>query len=221
MQIHSVLVHPNDQSLNAHLFSTALSHFEKQGHQTTITDVFKSADDIHDFLFRLCYTQSPTTSNSATASNYVKNYSKEFKDRSNFIDTEIQQIKSADLLFVQCPIWIWSLPAMFKSYCECVFFPGEIFLTEKPWDQENFKIHKYMTGKKVLFSLTMGSCQSMAESVVGSVENLIHPIRSMFEFVGYQWIEPHITWGTTDPCDPSENLYISDFQKFLDHTISA
>lgn len=217
MKIHSILVHPNSRSLNADLFSTALKHFNTCCHTTTTLDVFQSSNKINEFLEKLYYTECPKDS---TASTYLKNYNHDFNGRTDFINLEIQRLFDADLLFVQTPIWIWTLPAMFKSYCECIFFPGSTFSLEQPWDDDNFIIDPRMNGKKVLFSLTMGSCQSMTEQVVGSVDNLIHPIKSMFEFVGYEWITPHITWATTNPHVGINNDYVEKFQQFLNRTIT-
>ena len=41
-------------------------------------------------------------------------------------------------------------------------------------------------------------------------------IRSMFEFVGYEWLPHHITWGTTKTWGPCDE-YLTNFESFL-HT---
>jgi putative NADPH-quinone reductase len=71
-----------------------------------------------------------------------------------------------------------------------------------------------MTNKQVMFSFTLGSGKSMTSSVVGSQRALVQPIKSIFEFAGYTWTQPHITWGTTGSREIRQE-YMLAFDKFL------
>jgi hypothetical protein len=53
---------------------------------------------------------------------------------------------------------------------------------------------------------------------MGSVDNMINPIKSVFGFVGYEWVEPHITWGTTESANKHED-YLADFQAHLNKIV--
>jgi putative NADPH-quinone reductase len=121
----------------------------------------------------------------------------ERKALGNFSQVEIAKLKNADILFIQAPLLVWNIPAMLKLYLENVFIANELFQLHEPWSEDNFKIDQWMTGKKVMISLTAGSSHNMTASVAGSIDLLFNPIKSMFEFVGYEWLTPYITYSTT------------------------
>jgi len=149
-------------------------------------------------------------------SDYNYNYAvaKFKKLTSNFVNDEIANLKQADIVYIQSPILVWSLPAMLKLYIENVFIANEMFVIKNPWADTDFEIEKLMKDKRVIFSLTAGSSQSLTNYVIGSTDLLLHPIKSMFEFVGFEWVAPHITWGTTRT-HTKQDQYLEDFQLYL------
>ena len=211
MKVYSILAHPNKPSLNSTLFDLANDHFTQQGHTVKVLDLFPSADKLIDSA-KIIY-HSDAVRDKKHTSTYYHNYVLEQKS-GDFAKDEIKKLKEADLLYIQTPILVWSLPAMLKLYIENVFLFNELFSLIDPWSDDGFYIDRYMTDKKVLFSFTTGSGQAMTKSVMGSTTALIQPVKSMFEFVGYKWIDPHITWGTTRTRDIDE-LYILEFNNFL------
>jgi putative NADPH-quinone reductase len=159
------------------------------------------------------YYNTPNAVDKKQASTYYCNYVLE-KVATEFSSTEIKKLNEADLVYIQTPILVWSLPAMLKMYIENVFLYKQLFTLVDAWSDEKFKVIPHMTGKKVLFSFTLGSGPAMTSYVMGSKRKLIQPIKSMFEFVGYTWCKPHITWGTTSSSELQEE-YIVKFDKFL------
>jgi len=215
MKIYSILVHPNQGSLNLELFDLANRHFKKNGHKVKTFDLYRSTDKLINAATTLTQSDKSIVDRkhmSTYTHNYTMGQYEQLAD--SFAKDEIKKLKEADLLFIQTPIFVWSMPAMLKLYIENVFLYNELFALTDSWSDKNFKIDKFMTNKKILFSITTGSSQGMTKSVLGSTNALTQPIRSMFEFVGYEWLDPYITWGTTksrDICDE----YVLNFDNYL------
>jgi putative NADPH-quinone reductase len=49
---------------------------------------------------------------------------------------------------------------------------------------------------------------------MGSVDNMTAPIKSMCEFVGYEWLPPHLTLGVTETNNRRQD-YLDSFQSHL------
>jgi len=210
MKIYSILAHPNKDSLNGALFDRANQYFADQGHEIKTFDVFQNTDKIIESSNQQYYKTLPNIDKKQSSTYYI-NYGQLITD---FSRTEIDNLKEADLLFIQTPILVWSLPGMLKLYIENVVLINEMFKLIQPDSDRNFEVVPFMQNKTVVFSLTCGSSKGMTTSVVGSEKELIRPIRSMFEFVGYTWMHPHITWGTTGSRELHDE-YLINFNKFL------
>jgi NAD(P)H dehydrogenase (quinone) len=212
MKIYSILAHPNRNSLNGVMFDTANTYFIEQGHDVKTFDIFKNADKILASSNAMYYNKTSTIEQKQ-ASTYYHNYILE-KLNTEFSKLEISNLKEADLLFIQTPILVWSLPAMLKMYIENVFLYDELFTLIDAWSDKDFEVIPHMKNKKVVFSFTLGSGKAMTTSVVGSEKALVQPIKSIFEFAGYTWGKPHITWGTTGSRE-IRGEYLFEFNKFL------
>ena len=214
MKIYSILSHPNQHSLNARMFDLANKHFCRLGHEVDTLDLYRSIEQLSDSA-NIMY-QDVSLVERKYMSPYSYNYAtnSEKNQLGKFAKIEIDKLKNSDVLYIQSPILVWSLPAILKLYIENIFVINELFLLHNPWSDDNFKIDRYMEGKQVMFSLTMGSSQSLTNEVIGNKDLLIHPIKSIFNFVGYEWIDPHITWGTTEINDKRQD-YLDSFQQYL------
>jgi putative NADPH-quinone reductase len=218
MNVYSILAHPNQQSLNARLFDQANKHFVLLGHHVDSVDLYKNLPSILESN-SLAYTNKTPLEERRYSSPLNSNYNKGTLVASEFAKDQVARIKNADLLFIQTPVLVWSLPAILKFYMEMVFLPEQMFTVNRPW-ADDFELTKFMSGKKVFFSFTLGSGQPMTNFVTGNTDNLINPVRSMFEFVGYEWITPHITWGTMESQEKN-NAYFTSFDDTLINTFAA
>jgi NAD(P)H dehydrogenase (quinone) len=225
MKIHSILVHPNQQSLNARLFSLANKHFINSGHSVTELDLFAHVHEINEFAQMMYQTKTPLTDRKYS-SPYYANFNTSMEEKaakgiySEFVLSEIQKLKDADLLYIQTPIWFWAVPAMLKFYIENVFLSYEFFNIQNPWSETEFEIEPLMTGKKVMVSFVLGSSQALSQQVIGGKEGITHSIKTMCEFVGYEWMEPYFTWSTRKSLDKCDE-YFEDFQQFLTEQFPA
>lgn len=213
MRVYSIFVHPNAQSLNARLFNIANKHFDSKGYEVETLDLFQMRNELQASV-DILYNNSVPLSDRKYESSFHHNYD---RISSEFSIREIEKLKRADILYIQTPIMVWMLPAILKLYIESVFLPNGAFIPHDMWS-EDFHIDKLLDGKKVFVSLVMGSGMPCCNYVMGSVDNMLHPIKSVFGFVGYEWIDPHITWGTVKTVDKCDE-YLTDFQNHLDKII--
>lgn len=223
MNVYSILAHPNRQSLNGSLFDHANNYFSSLGY---------NVDTIHlqEHFQQLVESNLATSDENKIPAEYKTyrssmsvNYNQGVAISTEFAKEQIAKLKAADILFIQTPIMVWSLPAILKFYIEMVFVPCQLFLMYLPEDDTNFHITKLMLGKKVFFSFTLGCSQGVTNSVTGSADNLVHPSKSTFEFVGYEWLSPHITWGTMTTSEKlsKKDEYFASFNDTLINTFAA
>ena len=211
MKIYSVLVHPSKQSLNASQFNLANKHFLHQGHEVEILDLYKIHDELLESVRVLERNNVPIRDRKyESAYHYTYNNALQYSD---FSAKEVEKLKNADVLYVQTPIMVWTIPSILKLYIESAFITGGAFTTVTPWS-DDFKLTKLLEGKKVFFSIVTGAGQAYCNHIMGSVENMIHPIKATCEFVGYEWLDPHITWGTTETANKRQD-YLDSFQNHL------
>ena len=212
MKIYSILVHPSRQSLNASQFNLANKHFLQKGYEVEILDLYEIHDELLESVRVLERNIVPIQDRKyESAYHYTYNNALQYSD---FSAKEIEKLKNADILYVQTPIMVWTIPSILKLYIESAFITEGAFTTVTPWS-DDFKLTKLLEGKKVFFSIVMGAGRAYCNCVMGSVENMIHPIKATCEFVGYEWLDPHITWGTTETADKRQD-YLDSFQNHLD-----
>ena len=192
MKVHSILAHPNtNNSLNASLFNLTNDFFKQQNYDVTTLNLFDIADDLAVAAKKM-YGGNPNSSS------YLVNWCSA-NEQGRIVDVvrdEINKLKQADLLYIQTPIWVYSMPAMLKSYIEQVFLFNEFFTIEEPCSETDFKINHLTQNKKVFVSMTTGGSKGMVSHVLNGIENLSNPIKSMFNFVGYEFLEPHVLYST-------------------------
>lgn len=208
-KVYSILAHPNKQSLNASMFGAANQFFVDNGYTVQTCALFDHKRDL-DKAAAALYDKRffPNSKLSNYLTNWVNN--KKLGLTTNFVRGEIEKIKDSDILFIQTPIWVYALPAMLKSYIEQVFLFGEFFNLYDTHLDTGFRIENLIHDKTVIFSITCGGSRRMVEHVMGSVENLTNPIKSQFEFIGFNFATPHITWATT-----KTDAYCEEYQANL------
>ena len=214
MNIYSILAHPNQTSLNGTLFGRANQFFKDHGHKVKTIELSSKDYEMNESASALYQTNVPE-SVKGYMSDYNYNYAtlKQKKLVSPFAKAEINKFKDADVIYIQTPMLVWTIPAMLKFYIENIFVANELFTAVEPWS-DDFEVVPYLTGKKVMFSVTMGSGKAMTNYIIGSAEQLMHPYKSMFGFVGVEWIEPHITWGTMQTAN-KHDAYLEQFDSYL------
>lgn len=109
------------------------------------------------------------------------------------VKDHLDRLLAADLLVLSFPMWWFSLPAILKGWIDRVFVMGGVF----GGDHGLFG-DAALAGKRAMLLLTTGgSSESFRPGgALGPMnEFLFHIHRGMLEFVGYQVLDPVITYG--------------------------
>ena len=109
------------------------------------------------------------------------------------VRADLDALLDADLLVLSFPLWWFSLPAILKGWIDRVFVMGAVFGGDHGlFDQAALAGHK-----AVLLITTGGSPDSFGEgSRFGVLDtHLFHIHFGMLRFVGYDVLEPIVTYG--------------------------
>jgi len=115
----------------------------------------------------------------------------------DFSRKEIERIRSADLLYIQTPLWWWSYPSLLKAYIENVFVYDDLFSLNNVETRNNSESQhtKSLINKQVFLSFTTGGSEKFMKNYFKSSEVLCKPMQVQFEFIGYHFLKPHFTWA--------------------------
>ncbi|RIX28653.1 NAD(P)H-dependent oxidoreductase [Amnibacterium setariae] len=106
---------------------------------------------------------------------------------------QLDLLLAADLLVLSFPVWWFALPAVLKGWVDRVFVSGGVFGGELGLFQD-----AAMHGRRaIVLATTGGSETSFTEGGrFGDLDRFLYPIhRGIFEFVGFEVLEPVVTFG--------------------------
>lgn len=109
------------------------------------------------------------------------------------VKAHLDRLLAADLLVLSFPMWWFSLPAILKGWVDRVFVMGAVF----GGDHGIFD-GAALAGKRAMLLLTTGGPSESFQpgGALGPMDDfLFHVHRGMLEFVGYQVLDPVITYG--------------------------
>ncbi len=109
------------------------------------------------------------------------------------VQSHLDLVLAADLLVFSFPLWWFSVPAILKGWVDQVFVMGATFGGDLGILDE-----AALVGKRAMVLLTTGGPRESFQpgGALGPLEDfLFHVHRGMFEFVGYQVLEPVVTYG--------------------------
>ncbi|MEV5510159.1 NAD(P)H-dependent oxidoreductase [Streptomyces orinoci] len=105
----------------------------------------------------------------------------------------LDRLFAADLLVLSFPLWWFSLPAILKGWVDRVFVMGGVFGGDYGYFDD-----AALAGKRAMLLLTTGGSSEafQADGTLGAMDDfLFHIRRGMLEFVGYQVLDPVVTYG--------------------------
>ena len=188
MKIFIILAHPEPQSMNGALYTTALDTLEAAGHEVQTSNLyamrFNPTSDRDNFTTvkdAAFFKQQMEELHATATGSFVAE-----------IDSEQQKVEWCDLMIWQFPLWWFSVPGILKGWVDRVFAMGRFYGQGKVYDQGVFK------GKKALLSLTTGGAEEtyLKEGLHGDIQNILKPIhRGMLAFTGFSVLHPHIVYG--------------------------
>ncbi|MFG1646309.1 NAD(P)H-dependent oxidoreductase [Amycolatopsis sp. NPDC049252] len=109
------------------------------------------------------------------------------------VHEHLDTLLHADLLVLSFPLWWFSVPAILKGWIDRVFIMGSVFGGGK----YGYFDEAALAGRRaVLLVTTGGSAESFSPSTgAGNLPALLFHIDHGLRFVGYDVLEPVVTWG--------------------------
>jgi len=209
MKIFIVYAHQEDTSFNHALKEEAVSVLKSTGHEVKVSDLyamkFDPAADRKDFL----KLSDPKNVNylmeqkSASSGNGFK----------EDIVREQEKLRWADLLFLQFPVWWFSVPAILKGWFDRVLAAGVA------WDFGGIYDKGLLRGKKAALSVTTGGPEILYQTQgahKGTLLQILHPVtHGTLHFCGYDVLPPFIAWSVFQAGDEGRKKYLEDFRNYL------
>lgn len=188
MNVLIVLAHPEPQSMNATMFTTAIETLRAAGHEVKTSNLytmrFNPVSDQSNFT-RLqnatFYKQQLEEIHATETGSFAAD-----------IENEQQKVEWCDLMIWQFPLWWFSVPGILKGWVDRVFAMGRFYGKDKLYEQGVFK------RKKALLSLTTGGPEEayLRDGLQGDIHNMLKPIhRGMLRFTGFHVLRPQIIYG--------------------------
>jgi len=189
MKVLLILAHPEPQSMNGALFTTAIESLQAAGHEVKTSNLYAMGfDPISD---RRNFTK---VQNAAFFKQQLEElHATETGSFADDIEAEIQKVAWCDLMIWQFPLWWFSIPSILKGWVDRVFAMGRAYGPGgRVYEQGLFK------GKKALLSLTTGGAEEayFTDGMHGDIHNVLkHIHRGMLVFTGFSVLRPHIIYG--------------------------
>lgn len=127
------------------------------------------------------------------------------------VQDHLERLLAADLLVLSFPMWWFSLPAVLKGWIDRVFVMGALF-----GGDHGFFDGAALAGKRAMLLFTTGGSSEAfrSDGAFGAMEDfLFHIHRGMLEFVGYQVLDPTITYGPAHVTDEERAAALESVRK--------
>ncbi|GGX42852.1 NAD(P)H-dependent oxidoreductase [Streptomyces noursei] len=182
-----VHAHPEPQSFSTAQMATAAQALRDAGYRVDVLDLYSEA-------------WAPTLAREefAPVEGHFKPQAEQqraVKDGTldAVVRDHLDRLLAADLLVLSFPLWWFSLPAILKGWVDRVFVMGAVF----GGDHGLFGDAALAGKRAMLLFTTGGSSESFQRGgTLGSMDDfLFHIHRGMLEFVGYQVLDPVVTYG--------------------------
>lgn len=142
--------------------------------------------------------------------------------RERSLATEVQEhldtLLRADLLVLSFPLWWFSVPAILKGWLDRVFIMGAVF----GGGEYGYFEEAALAGRRaVLLVTTGGSAESFSPSTgAGNLPALLFHIDHGLRFVGYEVLEPVVTWGPARQSEAERRDSLVAVRAAFDHVDS-
>ncbi|MDJ0463768.1 NAD(P)H-dependent oxidoreductase [Streptomyces sp. H27-C3] len=182
-----VHAHPEPHSFSTAQMTTAAQALRDAGYRVDILDLYADA-------------WAPTLAREefAPVDGYFKPQAEQMRAvKDGTLDATVRahldRLIAADLLVLSFPLWWFSLPATLKGWVDRVFVMGGVF-----GGDYGILGDAALAGKRAMLLFTTGGASESFRpgGSYGSMDDfLFHIHRGMLEFVGYQVLDPVITYG--------------------------
>lgn len=198
MRYFIVYAHPEPRSLNGALKDAAVHALEEAGHEVRVSDLyalrFKAVADAQDFPMR------------EAGSRLVYHRESELAYKADSLQPdvarEIGNLKWAEVVVFQFPLWWFGPPAILKGWFDRVLVNG--FAIGVPKDTEGARQWlRYgegaLAGRRGMVAVTTGGRQAQfaERGINGPIEDLLFPINhGIFHYTGMAALAPFVEFRT-------------------------
>ena len=195
MKVLLVFAHPEPQSLCAALRDVAVKELEAQGHEVRVSDLYargwKSVVDRADFP-DLAPDARLKVAKASGAAFAADNLTADVK-------SEQENMRWADLLILQFPLWWFTMPAILKGWVDRVFSYGFAYgvgeHSEARWGDRYGE--GMLAGKRAMLIVTAGGWEShyRPRGINGPIDDLLFPIQhGILFYPGYSVLPPFVMY---------------------------
>lgn len=187
MQAHIVLAHPEPQSYNAHLASTARKALEDTGWSVSVSDLYHMDFDPCE---RASHYRDQIAPNRFDVQSEQR-HACQNRTVPTDVAAEIERLDRADLVILQYPMW-WHLPpALFKGWLDRVFIYGDVYTSKQRFENGRYR------GTRAMRSVTVGTSPATYHFNGGSgdIDLLLWSINFSLAYVGYDVLQHHVAYG--------------------------
>lgn len=197
MRYFIVYAHPEPRSLNGSLKDAAVHALTQSGHEVRVSDLyainFKAVADAGDFPMR------------EAGSRLIYHRESELAYKAAQLQPdvarEIENLKWADVVVLQFPLWWFGPPAILKGWFDRVLVNG--FAIGVPKDGTRRQWLRYgegvLEGGRGLIAVTAGGreTQFADRGINGSIDDLLFPINhGIFHYTGLKPLAPFVAFRT-------------------------
>lgn len=131
------------------------------------------------------------------------------------VQRHLDAVMDSDLLVLSFPLWWFSVPAILKGWLDRVFVMGAVF------GGESYGLFKEaaLVGRRAVLLITVGgSADSYSPSRgAGNLPALLLHIDHSLRFVGYDVIEPVVSWGPVRQSDDERRATLTAVREAFDN----
>lgn len=198
MNVLVVYAHPEPRSLNGSLKTFTVERLRERGHDVRVADLYamqwKPAADGDDFLAR----------DRSQRLNLMTDSKQAFESDTQASDIAAQQtdLRWADAVIFQFPLWWFSMPAIMKGWIERVYAYGFAYgvgeHSDRRWGDRYGE--GVFAGKRALLIVTVGGWSEHygERGINGPMEDLLFPItHGILHFPGFDVLPPFVIYKTS------------------------
>ncbi|MGI5372801.1 NAD(P)H-dependent oxidoreductase [Streptomyces sp. CA-251387] len=182
-----VHAHPEPQSFSTAQMTAAAEALRDAGYRVDVLDLY--ADAWAPVLAREEY--APVEGHFKPQAEQIRAVKDGTLDAT--VKGHLDRLLAADLLVLSFPMWWFSLPAILKGWIDRVFVMGGVFGGDHGLFDD-----AALAGKRAMLLITTGGSSESFQpgGAFGPMDDfLFHIHRGMLQFVGFQVLDPVVTYG--------------------------
>ncbi|GHB15036.1 NAD(P)H-dependent oxidoreductase [Salinicola rhizosphaerae] len=187
MNVLIVHCHPEPESFNAALTSSAHEALIRNGHDVKVSDLYAEGFEPLEGPERYATRREPGYFQALDE----QRWHHERDDLAADVRREIDRLTWANLVILQFPLWWHGAPAMLKGWFDRVLVYGGLYTGNRRFDRGPLR------GRRAICSVTTGAPEITFGPFgrSGDIATLMWPTHCSLYYVGLSVLAPHLTYG--------------------------